>query len=159
MKRATLCLLLSLPFYCFASSIGNDRDHLASELMIPLFKTGKYISVEDFMKLTPKTYKRIIGKKMSLKERMHLAVGKSYLKKAIKRDGTVNTNKLRIFGKWQWHWGGFLLGFFLSLIGVIITLFINDDYKWDRFWSAVRGALFALAIISIIVAVSGAGVY
>lgn len=161
MKRTALIILLTLPVYfCFASSsLSELKDPLASELMIPLFKTGKFISVENFIQLTPKDYKRIVGKKMSLKERIDLSFGKKYLKKAIKKDGTVDTRKMGFFGRWQWHWGGFFLGFFLSLPGVIITLFINDDYKWDRFWSAVKGALVAIAILSLILAISGVGTY
>lgn len=111
------------------------------------------------MKLTPKNYKLIVGKKMSLKERISLIVGKKHLKKVINRDGTIDTKKMGFLGKWEWHWGGFFLGVFLSLLGIIITLFINDDYKWDRFWSAVKGAAIAIAIVSIILAVSGVGGY
>ncbi len=161
MKKTVLILLLGLPvYYCFASSSTfPGKDPLANELMLPLFNTGKFISVEDFMKLTPKNYKLIVGKKMKFKERIGLIVGKKYLKKAINRDGTVDAKKMGFFGKWEWHWGGFFLGFFLSLLGVIITLFINDDYKWDRFWSAVKGAVIAAAIVSIILAVSGVGGY
>lgn len=160
MRKFILFVSLFAPVYCFASSyFVESKDPLANDVMIPLFKTGRLISIENFMKLTPKTYQIIVGKKMKLNERISLIVGKRYLKRAINKDGTVNTKKMGFFGKWEWHWGGFFLGFFLSLLGVIITLFINDDYKWDRFWSAVKGAVIAAAIVSIILAVSGGGVY
>jgi len=166
MKKTALLLLLSLPvYYCFGSSFSSSlpgKDPLASELMMPLFNTGKFISIEDFMKLTPGSYKEIAGKKMKFKERIGLAFGKKSLKKMINKDGTVNMAKMKKAGLWgnfQWHWGGFALGFFLNILGPVVALFFNDEYKWDRFWTALHTAIYVWLIAVIIVAAAGGGVY
>ena len=134
----------------------------AKEVMIPLIGTDKMISLEDFLNLTPESYKNIAGKKMSYGQKLDLGISKHYLKKMIRKDGTVDVEKMKrrgFFGGWQWHWGGFALGLFLSILGPIVALFFNDDYKWDRFWSALHTAVWVLVIVGIIVAVSSGGVY
>lgn len=166
MKKTALFILLNLPvYYSFGSSLSSSipgKDPLASEVMMPLFSTGQFISVEEFIKLTPKSYRQIAGKKMSLKEKIGLVLGKRSLKKMINKDGTMNTAKMKRGGLWggfQWHWGGFALGFFLNILGPIVALFFNDDYKWDRFWTALHTAVYVWLILVIIVAAAGGGVY
>ena len=129
-------------------------------MMIPLAGTNQFISLEDYLKLTPKSYRQLTGKKMNFKERVQLAVGKKMLKKLVQDKGTVNSEKMKkkgLFGKWQWHWGGFALGFFLSILGPIVALFFNDDYKWDRFWTALHSAVYVWLILGIIILATGAG--
>ena len=80
----------------------------------------------------------------------------------IRRDGTVDIDKMKkrgFFSGWHWHWGGFALGFFLSVLGPIVALFFNDDYKWDRFWTALHTAVWLGLIALIIIALAGGGVY
>jgi hypothetical protein len=134
----------------------------ANEVMIPLMGTNKFISVEDFLLLTPRSYEEMTGKKMRLGQKLDLGISKRYLKTIIRKDGTVDAEKMKrrgFFGGWQWHWGGFALGLFLSLLGPIVALFFNDDYKWDRFWSALHTAVWVGLLIVVIVAVSSGGAY
>jgi hypothetical protein len=161
MRKILLTILFNLPIlFVFASSSPvESKRPLASELIMPLFNTGKFISVKDFIRLTPASYKEITGKKMRFKERVGLAFGKKSLKKMINKDGTVNMEKMKrrgLFGNWQWHWGGFALGFFLSFLGPIVALFFKDEYKWDRFWTALRTATLVLLLVAAILAASGA---
>jgi len=157
-----LCLF-GIQFVPKASTIFPDTKKPSpnlKEVMIPLMGTGKTISVEDFLNLTPASYRNITGKKMSLGQKLDLGITKHSLRKMIRKDGTVDVEKMKrrgFFGGWQWHWGGFALGLFLSLLGPIVALFFNDDYKWDRFWSALHTAVWVLAIITI-VALATAGV-
>ena len=164
MRKILLTILFNLPIlFAFAASTPvQSEDPLASELMMPLFNTGKLISVKDFMKLTPKEYKLITGQKMSLREKIGLTFGKRSLKKMINKDGTVNASKKKKGGFWggfQWHWGGFALGFFLSILGPIVALFFKDEYKWDRFWTAFHTAIYVWLLLLIIVAAAGGVVY
>lgn len=162
MRKALLIILFNLPIlFAWASSSSiQSKEPLANELMIPLFHTGKFISIEEFMKLTPESYKEITGKKMKFKEKIGLNFGKRSLKKIINKDGTVDVRKMEkmkkrgLFGSWQWHWGGFALGLFLSLLGPIVALFFNDEYKWDRFWTALRTAILVLLLVAVIVGAS-----
>jgi uncharacterized BrkB/YihY/UPF0761 family membrane protein len=76
------------------------------------------------------------------------------LKKSINRDGTINSDRMAKLlspgaGKdvtAGFHVGGFLLGFFLSLIGVLIAYLINDDKKPSRVKWAWIGAAVSLVI-------------
>jgi hypothetical protein len=134
----------------------------ARDIMIPLAGTDKTISLEDFLTLTPASYKEMTGKKMNYGQRLDLSISKHYLKKMIQKDGTVDVEKMKrrgFFGGWQWHWGGFALGLFLSFLGPIVALFFNDDYKWDRFWSALHTAIWVGLLLGIILAVSAGGAY
>jgi len=161
MKKILLsALLLSfIQLALNASTVlpAKKADPSAKEVMIPLMNTGKYISVEDFLALTPTSYKEITGEKLSLAKKVDLGINKHFLKKMMHKDGSVNVEKMRkrgFFGSWQWHWGGFALGLFLSFLGPIVALFFNDDYKWDRFWTAMHTAVYVILIITVIVALS-----
>ncbi len=116
---------------------------MAKDIMIPLFGTRQFITLEDFANLTPKKYKQITGKRLSLGDKVRLAISKRYARKLIDKDGTVSNESLKkkfgFFDRWSWHWGGFALGFLL-ILGPLIALFFNDDYKWDRFWTAMTTA-------------------
>ena len=67
----------------------------AKEVMIPLIGTDKMISLEDFLNLTPTSYKNITGKKMSYGQKLDLGISKHYLKKMIRKDGTVDVEKMK----------------------------------------------------------------
>lgn len=127
----------------------------ASELMVPLFGTGVSVSLEYFSKLTPKKYQEITGRKLRLIDRFKLGLAKRAAKKLMNPDGTVNTERLQkkfgFFDRWSWHWGGFALGFLL-ILGPIIALFFNDDYKWDRFWSAMVTAGILISALGTLIA-------
>jgi hypothetical protein len=125
-----------------ASTTLPHRDPMANQVNVPLPGTNRYLTLEDFLKLTPQSYKGLTGRKMSLVQRVDLTLSKHWMKKMIHKDGSVDLRKLEkraLFGNWQWHWGGFVLGLFLSFLGPIVALFFNDDYKWDRFWRNVFG--------------------
>jgi len=119
--------------------------------------SGKSITVEEFLTVTPTSYKQLTGKNLSLGQRIDLAMSKHLMKKMLRKEGSVNVEKMRkrgFFGAWQWHWGGFALGLFLSFLGPIVALFFNDDYKWDRFWTAMHTAVYVGLIITVIIALS-----
>ena len=153
-----LLVLLNSNFSHSASSVLEPEKLMAKNMMIPLYGSKTFINLEDYLELTPKTYRNITGHKMSFKERVKFSISKKIIKKIIRKDGSVSLEKIKkygIFGDWKWHWGGFALGFFLSLIGVIVTLFFNDENKWDRFWTALKTALAVFLIAAALVASFG----
>ncbi|MBO9684348.1 MAG: hypothetical protein J7502_17065 [Flavisolibacter sp.] len=166
MKKISLIILL---FSLFQTTVvassslpGTTPDPKANEVMIPLVGTSKLISLADYLNLTPQAYKQLTGKKLKLGQKIDLGVSKHFIKKMIRKDGTVDVQQMKkkgFFSGWQWHWGGFALGFFFSFLGVIATLFFNDDYKWDRFWSALHTAVWLGLIIGIIASVVAGGTY
>ena len=71
----------------------------------------------------------------------------------IAPDGSFNSKAIKkAFGDGGFHLGGFALGFFLSLLGVLIAYLINDDNKSSRVWSAWRGFIAGFLISVAIVA-------
>ncbi len=155
MKRTALIIFFSLCIYVAfgafgASKIFPSNDPKVNKMMIPLVGTNQFISLEEYYRLTPKSYRQLTGEKMSFKERVLLADGKKMLKKTVSKDGNVKIQEFKkggFFGNWSWHWGGFALGLFLSVLGPIVALFYNDDYKWDRFRTALWTSTFVLAIL------------
>ena len=147
MKRFSLIILFNMAaYYSFASyGPGHSKDPLVSELMIPLLNTGKQISVEIFLKLTPKSYRLITNKKMGLRERVCLSLGKKKFRKMISKDGTIDMKKMERGGFWggfKWHWGGFAMGLIFNILAPVLALFANDEHKWDRFWTALHTAIY-----------------
>lgn len=141
-------------FTVHATSIVNPKDPSADQIMVPLGDGPYMISLSDYINLSPKEYRNITGHKLSLKEKIKLKLTQSILKKAMKKTG-FNKEYLAergLFDEWSWHWGGFALGFFLSIIGVIIALFINDDYRTDRFRTALLTAGIMAGILAAIAA-------
>ena len=78
------------------------------------------------------------------------------IRNSINTDGTVNNKmfqkiyKSGLFGNHPFHFGGFVLGFFLSFIGVLIAYLIRDDdeeRRSDRRYWAWEGLLFGLLIV------------
>jgi hypothetical protein len=158
MKKTLLVIvLLSLRPCINASSILPDYPAVRNEAIIPLPGTKKLITVEEYLNLSPRAVKELTGKKMNMVQRIDFALSKHFLKRMMRKDGSLDAFQMRgrgFLGNWQWHWGGFALGLFLSLLGPIIALFFNDDYKWDRFWTALHTALWVWAILLIIALVA-----
>lgn len=111
--------------------------------------TNSYLTIDEFLKLKPSDFKRLTGKKLTLKEVFALKFTQAKIKTAIRKNRTIDT--LTFYNKdkkpFKWHWGGFFLGLFLPFIGLLIAGIIKkDERKWDR----INSAAIATAIISII---------
>lgn len=119
--------------------------------MIPLFESNQKISLKEFLSLTPRDYKARTGHRLGLKRTIEMKYAQKRLKTAVEADGTVNTGKLqKQYGKgFQFHWGGFLLGFFFSLLGVLVTLFIFDDNRRSRITSSTMGATIVIVALAL----------
>jgi hypothetical protein len=147
--------LLFITASSYATTSPVSKDPLARDFMVNLPGTSIRISPEDYLTFSPAEYKTVTGKKMKLTERFKMNMSQRMLKKFIRKDGSINMAKAKKYGffsQYQWHWGGFALGFFFSVFGVIATLFFQDEYKWDRFWTAVRTATAVLLLATAIAA-------
>jgi hypothetical protein len=166
MRKALLLILIigcAQPLLSASTILPNKLPPITTkDALIPLVGTEKLISINEFLRLTPKSYHELTGKKMTFSQKVDLTISRHVLKRMIRRDGTVDIDKMKkrgFFSGWHWHWGGFALGFFLSVLGPIVALFFNDDYKWDRFWTALHTAVWLGLIALIIIAIAGGGVY
>jgi hypothetical protein len=139
----------------------KDKAPLASEIMVPIGKTGKLISLAELATISPKSFTGLTGKKLNLAEKIGFKLSQRQLKKCINADGSVNSQKLAKFSKKAdgggFHGGGFALGFFLGLIGVLIAyVAFSDDNKARRIkwsWLGLVGAiLFSILLFVAILA-------
>jgi len=127
----------------------------ASEIILPLGATGKYINLAELSEIKVADYEKLAGKKMRWIDRIGFKLAQRQLRNSINADGTVNSKRLaklasRKDGETGFHVGGFALGFLLGLIGVLIAYLINDDKKSNRVkwaWIGV-GVLLVLILLT-----------
>jgi hypothetical protein len=128
----------------------------ACEVYLPVGKTGQFISLMELSRISVKDFERLSGRKMKFLEKLNFKVGQRQLKKAIKEDGTFSKKSIE---KYLTHptgpGGGFsalglALGFFLSLLGVLIAYVIAGADKRSRVTWAWIGAAISAIILAII---------
>jgi hypothetical protein len=117
--------------------------------MVPIAK-GKVISFHDLAYIKVADYEKITGKKMSFFKRVEFRLAQKKLRNSINEDGSFSDKRMEkmfkdeMSGTTGFHLGGFALGLFLFLIGVLIAYLINDDKKSNRVKWAWIGAAAAL---------------
>ncbi len=97
--------------------------------------------MEQFVKLTPKEYGILRGKKLSLVEKVEFKILQKRFKKKL-YDGEDSTG---------FNIGGFILGFLLGLIGVLLAYIFSKDRNFRK-WTWIGLGLYAIIIIIILVA-------
>jgi hypothetical protein len=124
----------------------------ASDILIPIGNTGRFINLDELSVISLKDLQQLTGKNLKFSDKITFKMVQRKLRRSINEDGTINNTYLKkackngFFNSHPFHAGGFLLGFFLSLIGVLISYLINDDLKPDRTYWAWRGCLSALLL-------------
>lgn len=123
----------------------------ASEMFIPIGVNGDKISLYDLSRISISGVQAYTGRKMKFADRVIFRMAQKKLSQSIDADGTINDRKLQKFmskkdGTTGFHFGGFALGFFLGLIGVLIAYLIKDDKKKNR----VKWAWIGLAVIFVL---------
>ena len=127
----------------------------ATEIMIPIGKTGQQISLAEFSKLKPQEYEKLANVKLNFFDRMKYKRAMKKLRNNITADGTIKDKKLAAnlsssdFTE-DFHLGGAALGLLLGPIGVLIAYLIDDDNKSVRIkWAwigLIAWVIFALLI-------------
>jgi hypothetical protein len=138
----------------------------ASDVRIPIGKTGKTVSLLELSTMKVDDIEHLTGEKMGWMKRMEFKLALRKLRHSIKPDGTVDTKSLARLGRpgyydddGSFHIGGFALGFFVGLIGVLIAYLINDDNHHRRVkWAWIGfGCFVVLYVILVIAVLSSAG--
>jgi hypothetical protein len=107
-------------------------------------------SIEEFLTLTPKKYKELTGRKMSLPQKVSLKIAQQKVKKAVRKGKTVDLNAVaREVDTSDFNIAGFVLGLLLGIIGVLIAYLIGDSniVKWAWIGFAVWVGLVLLVLI------------
>ena len=139
-------ILVVLVFFSFLQNASSAFVPVAMPAAKP--KTEHKISAQEitamkeFVTLSPKQYGELRGKKLSLVEKVEFKIVQKKLKKQLSYyDGD---------GSEGFNFGGFALGFFLGLIGALLS-FISKDrnfrkWAWIGFGSWVVLLLIIVAI-------------
>jgi hypothetical protein len=114
--------------------------------------------------ISVKEFQILVNRKMKFFDRLAFKAGQKKLQKNISAEGTLKKKfdknfKKYFSGKSGFHAGGFALGFFLLLIGVLIAYVINDDYKKNRVKWTWLGFSISIAIWTLVAALASQGVY
>lgn len=120
----------------FATGLAKPEPLKASDVRIPV-ANGKVITLQELADMKAADYAALTGKKMRFFDKVGFKIAQKKLRSSINPDGTINSKKLqkqfrKADGASGFHLGGFALGFFVGLIGVLIAYLINDDYKSNR---------------------------
>jgi hypothetical protein len=108
------------------------------------------LTVQDFLALTPKKYKELTGKKLSLTEKISLKITQRKVRKALKNNENIDMAAVADgFDTSDFNIGGFVLGLLLSVIGVLIAYLIGDTtvIKWAWIGFGVFFVIFLLAVL------------
>jgi hypothetical protein len=130
----------------------------ATDLRLPVGHTGKFINLQDLATIKVADFEKMTGKKMGFLRRMEFKLAQRDLRHSINKDGTVDSKKLARLASGYYdddnsfHFGGFALGFFLGLIGILIAYLINDDNHHRRVKWAWWGFGIWIALLLVIVA-------
>lgn len=108
-------------------------------------------TVQDFLALSPKKYKELTGKKLSLTQKISLKIAQKKMKKAVKNKESIDmsSSMAEAFDTSDFNIGGFVLGLLLSVIGVLIAYLIGDTsvIKWAWIGFGVFFVIFLLAVL------------
>jgi hypothetical protein len=158
-KIVFLLLAIAMTASTFAATLPPTKGPklYADQILIPVGKTGTKISLLDLSRMSPKELQTLTGQKMNFFDKAQFRIAQKQLRNSIDRDGVFNNKKFEKLlakkgGETGFHFGGFALGFFLGLIGVLIAYIISDDYQRNRRRWAWFGLGISVAISLIIIA-------
>ena len=153
-KVITFFVAIMLLASSFASTpvFETPKTIYASQIMIPVGKDGKKISLLELSKISKADLEAMTGRKMNYIQTMAFKGAQKKLNKGIDENGIVTNKKMKKAfddGETGFNIGGFALGFLLGLLGVLIAYLINDDKKQNRRkWAWIGlGAIVLLTLI------------
>lgn len=126
-------LVLTVSFAAKPNS--NPTPLYASQIMFPVGKAGQKISLLELSTISKVNLETITGKKMSGAESFAFKSAQRKMNRGINSEGVVTSKRMKKMfyaGETGFHFGGFALGFFVGLTGVLIAYLIKDDYKRNR---------------------------
>ena len=110
------------------------------------------MTIGQFLDLTPKRYKELTGKKLSLRQKMTLNMAQYKVRRMVKKHQEVN---LIVFANAidgnDFHIPGFILGIVLGPLGILIAYLIEGRnsamFQWALLGSLIWLGLFLLVVV------------
>lgn len=100
MKKIVALLFASvIMVHSFAAVNVELPARKAADVMIPIGKTGKSVSLLDLATMSPKDYQSLTGQHLKFGERIAFKLSQKELKTTINTDGTVNMKKMEALAK------------------------------------------------------------
>lgn len=138
----------------------------ATEIYLPINKNMQ-ISLKDLSVIKIKDYEKLSGKHLNFIEKITFKTGQKKLRNSIATDGTITNKKLLKTMSADdhsvgFHIGGFALGFFLGLIGVLIAYIIKGDEAIDRNrrkWAWIGFGVYVVLLLAIVLSVNSSMYY
>jgi len=161
-------LLLLLTAFCllttsFAAFEIKHVSKKATEIFLPV-GNDKKISLMDLSTISVKDYENLTGRHLKFFDKLALKGAQKKLRHSINSDGTINNKMLLRFTNGDgdhstgFHVGGFALGFFLSVIGLLIAYISggDEDIRKNRVkWAWYGVGLNAIILGAILRAIVG----
>lgn len=151
-KYYLLILFLICTTYSYSTINFSSRASKADYLFITLTETDISINLEKYVLLKPADFKELVGHKLTWRELIVFKIAKKQIKKTIRKDGTVDmiAFQKKLKEPFKWHWGGFILGLLLPVLGLLITAFFKDEQRKNRINCAAIGTcVISLALVLI----------
>lgn len=158
--KKVFALFAAIAFFVssFATSTPKEPVIHTDQVFVPVGKTGKTISLYQLSQISVKDLQKLTGQKMNFMDKVKFKVAQKKLRNNINPDGTFANKKIENAftgkskgGETGFHFGGFALGFFLGLIGIVVAYVINDDYKKNRVKWAWLGLAIGVALSLILI--------
>lgn len=100
--KKILALFFALVFMSNSFAIVSaelPRALKASQLYLPIAKTGKSVSLLELSTMSVKEYQNLSGQHLKLMDKLSFKMAQRELKRVINKDGSVNVKKLEALNK------------------------------------------------------------
>lgn len=133
----SLTLLILFPFQSQAvmKSVNPQKTFLQDKFGVD--------NIQDFLDLSPKDISKNTGKKQKLKDKIVLRLVQKRIKKKIKNGESFKISEEYPAAMNKFNVGGFLLGFFLGPLGVLLAILFGGN----AFKSSLLGCLCLILVI------------
>ena len=122
MKR-TVRLILPLLLFAFITQISFAVNTVKNDAESQFLQLNFGVdNVQDFVSLTWKEAAAAKNQKLTLREKLVLKIAQQKVKRNIKKDRPADAEAVYTTTAADFSIGGFLLGFFLGPIGILIAL-------------------------------------
>ena len=157
-KFLSFSLIMAVLMISLSSSIPVSKEEPVLEKKVSNDNISMLSTMtnKQFLTLSPQTYYKLTGIKMSFKERMALRIAQRNIRteiksKSIEENATINYEMAVGNGESSFRIGGFILGFLLGLIGVGLAYIFSNDKDFIRStWKGLGGWVILLLVLALL---------